>query len=68
MLIGLSTLMIDVLLQDINHMLSKIPLLGEVKKKKSMVSRNSVEAELRSTTLGVCEALWLMILQEELGV
>lgn len=33
-----------------------------------VVSKSSVEVELRSTTLGMCETLWLMMLQEELVV
>ena len=33
-----------------------------------MVAKSSVEAELRSTAHGICEALWLKMLLKELGV
>lgn len=35
-------------------------------KKQNVVARSSAEAELRSTAHGICEALWLKLLLEEL--
>ena len=37
-------------------------------KKQNVVTRSSVEAELRSVALGICESLWLKMLLEELGM
>ncbi|XP_057505369.1 uncharacterized mitochondrial protein AtMg00810-like [Actinidia eriantha] len=37
-------------------------------KKQPVVARSSAEAELRSTALGICEALWLKQLLEELHI
>ena len=36
-------------------------------KKQNVVARSSVEAEFRSMTLGLCEALWLRLLLQDLG-
>ena len=37
-------------------------------KKQTVVARSSAEAELRSTTLGICEILWLKMLLKELRI
>lgn len=37
-------------------------------KKQSVVARSSAEAELRSAALGICEALWIKLLLEELKI
>ena len=37
-------------------------------KKQNVVARSSAEAELRSTAHGICDALWLKLLLEELGL
>ncbi|RVW46634.1 Retrovirus-related Pol polyprotein from transposon RE1 [Vitis vinifera] len=36
-------------------------------KKQNVVARSSAEAEFRSMTLGLCEALWLRLLLQDLG-
>ncbi|RVW26217.1 Retrovirus-related Pol polyprotein from transposon RE1 [Vitis vinifera] len=36
-------------------------------KKQNVVARSSVEAEFRGMTLGLCEALWLRLLLQDLG-
>ncbi|RVW88966.1 Copia protein [Vitis vinifera] len=36
-------------------------------KKQNVVTRSSVEAEFRGMTLGLCEALWLRLLLQDLG-
>ncbi|XP_057452687.1 secreted RxLR effector protein 161-like [Lotus japonicus] len=36
-------------------------------KKQNVVARSSAEAEFRGMTLGLCEALWLRLLLEDLG-
>ena len=36
-------------------------------KKQNVVARSSAEAEFRSMTLGLCEALWLRLLLQNLG-
>lgn len=42
-------------------------LLGEVKKKQNVVACSSAQAEFRGFALGLCEALWLRLLLEDLG-
>ena len=37
-------------------------------KKQTVVARSSIEAELRSTTLGICDILWLKMLLKELRI
>ena len=37
-------------------------------KKQSVVARSSAEAEFRSLALGICEALWIKKVLEELGI
>ena len=36
-------------------------------KKQNVVARSSAEAEFRGMTLGLCEALWLRLLLQDLG-
>ena len=36
-------------------------------KKQNVVARSSVEAEFRGMALGLCEALWLKLLLQDLG-
>ena len=36
-------------------------------KKQNVVARSSVEAEFRGMSLGLCEALWLRLLLQDLG-
>ena len=37
------------------------------KQKQNVVARSSAEAEFRGMTLGLCEALWLRLLLQDLG-
>lgn len=41
-------------------------LVGEAKK-QNVISRSSAEAEFRGIVLGLCEALWLLLLLQDLG-
>ena len=37
-------------------------------KKQNVLSRSSAKAELRDTTHGICESIWLKMLLEEMGI
>ena len=43
-------------------------LLTWKSKKQTVVARSSAEVELRSTTLGICEILWMKMLLKELRI
>ena len=43
-------------------------LVTQHNKKKSVVARSSTEAEYKAMTYGICEAIWLKQLLEELRI